>query len=153
MLPLVTIVTKPFGQIEVDERQIIDFPEGIYGFEDIKKFVILDAKEKSPFKWLQAYDEPDLAFVIIRPVDFMMQYELDVMPEDLEDIGAKSPEDVLVFAIVTIPEDPSKMTANLQGPVLINPKARKGKQAISLCDKYTVRHYILEEIKKAQVKG
>jgi flagellar assembly factor FliW len=153
VLPLVTIATKPFGQIEVDERQIIDFPEGIYGFEDIKKFVILDANEKSPFKWLQAFDEPDLAFVIIRPIDFMMQYELNVMPEDLEDIGAKSPDEVIVFAIVTIPEDPSKMTANLQGPVLINPKTRRGKQAISLSDKYTVRHYILEEIKKAQVKG
>ncbi|MEW6526055.1 MAG: flagellar assembly protein FliW [Spirochaetota bacterium] len=149
---MVTIATKPFGQIEVDERQIIDFPEGIYGFEDIKKFVILDANEKSPFKWLQAYDEPDLAFVIIRPIDFMMQYELNVMSEDLEDIGAKSPDEVIVFAIVTIPEDPSQMTANLQGPVLINPKTRRGKQAISLSDKYTVRHYILEEIKKAQVK-
>lgn len=150
---MVTIATKPFGQIVVDERQIIDFPEGIYGFEDIKKFVILDANEKSPFKWLQAYDEPDLAFVIIRPIDFMVQYELEVMQEDLEDIGAKSPDEVIVFAIVTIPEDPSRMTANLQGPVLINPKTRKGKQAISLSDKYTVRHYILEEIKKAQVKG
>lgn len=150
---MVTIVTKPFGQIEVDERQIIDFPEGIYGFEDIKKFVILDANEKSPFKWLQAYDEPDLAFVIIRPVDFMVQYELDVLPQDLDDIGAQSPDDVLVFAIVTIPEDPSKMTANLQGPIIINPKTRCGKQAISLSDKYKVRHYILEEIKKAKVKG
>ncbi len=150
---MVTIVTKPFGQIEVDERQIIDFPEGIYGFEDIKKFVILDANEKSPFKWLQAYDEPDLAFVIIRPIDFMVQYELDVLPEDLEDIGAKSKDEVIVFAIVTIPEDPSQMTANLQGPILINPKSKKGKQAISLSDKYTVRHYILEEIKRAQVKG
>ncbi len=150
---MVTIATKPFGQIEVDERQIIDFPEGIYGFEDIKQFVILDASEKSPFKWLQAYDEPDLAFVIIRPIDFMVQYELNVMPEDLEDIGAKSPDEVIVFAIVTIPEDPSRMTANLQGPVLINPKTRKGKQAISLSDKYSVRHYILEEIKKTQVKG
>jgi len=50
---LVTIVTKPFGQMEVDERQIIDFPEGIYGFEDIRKFAILDAKEKSPFKCRQ----------------------------------------------------------------------------------------------------
>ncbi|MCX8125017.1 MAG: flagellar assembly protein FliW [Spirochaetes bacterium] len=148
-----TIVTKPFGQIEVDERQIIDFPEGIYGFEDIKKFVILDANEKSPFKWLQAYSEPDLAFVIIRPVDFMVQYELDVLPQDLEDIGAKSPDEVLVFAIVTIPEDPSRMTANLQGPIIINPKTRCGKQAISLNDKYKVRHYILDEIKKAQVKG
>lgn len=150
---MVTIVTKPFGQMEVDERQIIDFPEGIYGFEDIRKFAILDAKEKSPFKWMQAVDEPDLAFVIIRPEDFMVKYELEVLPSDLEEIGATSPDEVIVFAIVTIPEDPSRMTANLQGPVIINPKTRCGKQAISLSEHYSVRHYILEEIKKASVKG
>lgn len=150
---MLTIVTKPFGKIEIDERQIIEFPEGIFGFGDIKKFVLLDAKEKSPFKWLQAYDEPDLAFVIIRPADFMARYNLDVTPSDFVDIGAQSPEDVIVYAIVTIPDEPSKMTANLQGPLLINPKTRCGKQAISLSDTYTVRHNILEEIKKGSGKG
>jgi len=102
---------------------------------------------------MQAVDEPDLAFVIIRPEDFMVKYELEVLPSDLEEIGATSPDEVIVFAIVTIPEDPSRMTANLQGPVIINPKTRCGKQAISLSEHYSVRHYILEEIKKASVKG
>lgn len=65
--------TKPFGEIEIDERQIVDFPEGLLGFDYVKKFVVLDSREKSPFKWLQAYDEPGLAFVIIRPIDFMVE--------------------------------------------------------------------------------
>jgi len=58
--------TKPFGEIDVDERQVVDFPEGILGFDHIRKFAILDSHEKSPFKWLQALEEPDLAFEIGR---------------------------------------------------------------------------------------
>ncbi|HPA72583.1 MAG: flagellar assembly protein FliW [Spirochaetes bacterium] len=144
--------TKPFGEIEIDERQIVDFPEGLLGFDYVKKFVVLDSREKSPFKWLQAYDEPGLAFVIIRPIDFMVEYDLVISSADLEDVGAKEPGELLVFAIVTIPSNYKDMTANLQGPVIINPKKRVGKQAISLSEKYRVKHRILDEIENASGK-
>ncbi len=144
----IKVNTKPFGEIEVDERQVIDFPEGILGFDFIKKFIILDADSDSPFKWLQAYEEKDLAFVLIMPESFLPSYELVIPQTDYEAVSAKSSDDLLVFAIVTIPENPSNMTANLQGPIIINPEKRLGKQAISLSDRYTVRHNIMEEIKK-----
>jgi flagellar assembly factor FliW len=143
------IQTRPFGEIEIEERQIIDFPDGIPGFDYLKKFVLLDTvDEKSPLKWLQAFDEPELAFIIIRPVDFMREYELAVSMNDIEAVGAEGAENLLVFAIVTIPSNPSDMTANLQGPVIINPDKRLGRQVISLSDKYNVRHRILDEMKK-----
>lgn len=149
---LVKIKTKPFGEIEIDERQIIEFNEGILGFDFIKKFAILDSMDKSPFKWMQALSEPDLAFVIIQPLDFMAEYELVISQIDMESVSAGTPEELLVYSIVTIPGDPSEMTANLQGPIIINPGKRKGKQAISLSEKYRVRHRILDEIKKAAGK-
>lgn len=146
----IKIKTRRFGEIEIKEQQIIDFPDGILGFDYVKKFVLLDSQdENSPLKWLQAYDEPELAFIIIRPVDFMREYELVVSMNDIEAVGAKDAEILLVFAIVTIPSNPSDMTANLQGPIIINPDKKLGRQAISLSDRYTVRHGILEEIKKA----
>lgn len=150
----IMVNTKPFGEIEVNELQIIDFPEGILGFDFITKFVILDAGDPgSPFKWMQAFDEKDLAFVIIRPVDFMNEYELSISQNDLETVKARNIDELLVFAIVTIPENPRNMTANLQGPVIINPAEKIGKQAISLSDRYTVRHSILEEMKKHTKAG
>lgn len=143
----IRVVTKPFGEIEIEEKQIVEFPEGIFGFDNINKFVILDSHEKSPFKWLQAWDEPELAFVIIRPQDFLVEYELVISQNDIEFVGAGSADELLVFAIVRIPSNPSDMTANLQGPIIINPKNKTGKQAISLSEKYGVRHRILDEIK------
>jgi flagellar assembly factor FliW len=149
----IKIVTKPFGEIEIDEKQIVDFPEGILGFDFVKKYAVLDSDDdKSPFKWLQAVDEAGLAFVIIRPEDFMSSFRLRVSQNDIDAVGLEDKKDALVFAIVTIPENPSDMTANLQGPVIINPEKHLGRQAISLDDQHTVRHKILDEIKKSDEK-
>lgn len=145
----VKIRTKPFGEIEIEDKQIIDFPDGILGFEFVKKFAILDDSHKgSPFRWMQALDEPDLAFVIILISDFMPDYELMLLQTDLTALDATSTDELLVFSIVTIPENFKLMTANLMGPVIINPVTRKGRQAISLSDKYCVRHRILENMKR-----
>lgn len=150
----IKVNTKPFGEIEINELQIIDFPEGILGFDFIKKFIIMDAEDEgSPFKWMQAFDEKDLAFVIIRPLDFMEEYELVIAQNDLDTVKSDNIDELLVFAIVTIPENPRKMTANLQGPIIVNPVKRLGKQAISLSDRYTVRHNILDEMKKHNQAG
>lgn len=153
----ILIQTKPFGEIEIDERQVIDFPEGILGFDFIKKFVILDSDENTPFKWMQAFSEPNLAFIIIQPAFFIPDYELAVSQNDYEavgvacnDTGSEEADDLLIFSIVTIPSNATEMTANLQGPVIINPKKKLGRQVISLNDKYTVKHRILEEMEKSR---
>lgn len=150
----IKVNTKPFGEIEINELQIIDFPEGILGFDFIKKFIILDAEDEgSPFKWMQAFEEKDLAFVIIRPLDFMEEYELVIPQNDLDILKSDNIDELITFAIVTIPDNPRNMTANLQGPVIINPVKRIGKQAISLSDRYTVRHNIMDEMKKQTKAG
>ena len=146
----IQINTKPYGEIEVSEKQIIDFPDGILGFEFINRFVILDSIDNSPFKWLQAFTEPDLAFVIIMPDDFLNSYNLVISEIDLQPMGTDNIDELLIFAIVTIPTDPKEMTANLQGPILINPKNSIGRQAISLSDKYQSKQKIIDEMKKAR---
>jgi flagellar assembly factor FliW len=146
---VIQLKTKKSGTVNINEKQIIDFPEGVLGFDYIKKFVLLDTEDQSsPLKWMQAIDEPDLAFIVIRPADFMAQYELVISQNDLHIVKAERLEDLLVFAIVTIPSNPAEMTANLQGPIIINPAARIGKQAILLTDRYSIKHRIIDEIRK-----
>ena len=110
----------------------------------------MDAKQQ-PFYWLQSLDVPEIAFVLINPFVFRPDYSIDVPPEEMEDIELQTSEDTLVFAIVTIPENQSKMTANLQGPIIINRQNKLGRQAISSNQKWKTRHPILEEL--AAVKG
>lgn len=140
--------TKPYGEIEVDESQELIFPDGLFGFEKYQKFYLLENPE-SPFLWLQSSDEPGLAFIMIQPKQFKTDYELKISGDDLKSIELETiDENMLDFAIVTIPSDPSQMTANLQGPIIINVKKKIGRQAISLHDDYTVKCPILEEMKK-----
>ncbi len=139
--------TKPFGKIEIDERQRINFPSGILGFEHVKEYALLNAKQW-PFYWLQSVEVPDLAFILIDPKIIRPDYKADIDGNDYSDIFPESieEENMLIFAIVTIPEDQKKMSANLQGPVIINREKRIGKQYISINPEWKTRHYILEEL-------
>jgi len=137
--------TKAFGLIEVDDRQKIKIPEGLYGFEDYIEYVLLDA-ERQPFYWLQAVKDRDIAFILINPFLFRRDYELNIPNEDLEDIGLKTPENALIFSIVTIPPDGSAMTANLQGPIVINRDNMTGKQWILSDVRWKTRHDIIAEL-------
>ena len=68
--------------------------------------------------------------------------------EELAEIGILKPEDALSFAIVTIPEDARRMTANLQGPLILNRETRTGRQCISGDPRWQVRHLILAELQR-----
>ncbi len=141
------VQTKPYGKIEVDERQKIYFPSGLLGFENLKDYLLLDAAQQ-PFYWLQSLDVPELAFVMINPTIFRQNYLPGVLASELKeiDLTENNPERSLVFAIVTIPEEHSKMTANLQGPVIINREKRIGRQCISINPDFKTQHYVLEEL-------
>jgi flagellar assembly factor FliW len=142
---MMRVDTKAYGSIDVDERQRIEFPYGILGFEKLQSYVLLDAPQQ-PFYWLQALDLVEVAFVLISPVIFRPDYTVEVPPEELEEIGIDSADKMLIFAIVTIPRNPADMTANLQGPIIINKETRVGRQSISTNPKWEVRHPVLKEL-------
>src|SRR5271157_4779862 len=96
------VLTKAYGEIEVEERQRTSFPRGLFGFEELRDFVLLDATQQ-PFYWLQSVERVEVAFVLIQPGFFRPDYSPDVEPAELSEIGITGPEDMLVFSIVTIP--------------------------------------------------
>ncbi|GHV85082.1 flagellar assembly factor FliW [Spirochaetia bacterium] len=141
------VYTKAYGPIEVDERQRATFPAGLFGFETITDYVLIDA-ERQPFYWLQSLEAEHIAFIIINPFLFRPDYELDIDDELLKDIGISSPDKALIFSIVTIPPS-GPMTANLQGPLIINRDTRIGKQGILTDPRWKIKHDVLEELKGA----
>lgn len=156
--------TRHFGEIEIDERDVITFDEGIPGFTHVRKFIILDTENtedrevdekesQSPFRWLQCVDDPDLAFVIVNPFEFKPDYEVELSIEVTKLLKIEKEEDVALYAIVVVPEDITRMTMNLQAPLVINVKSKKGVQTILNTEKYSVRHYIMDEIARQEVKA
>lgn len=144
------IKTKNFGNVEVQDTDVINFEEGVPGFPNEKKFVVLfdNTKEESPFMWLQAVDNSELTFVVVDPFWFKPDYKFNIDVETKNQLDIQNPEDVLVLSVVVIPEDMSKITANLKAPLLVNHRTHKGKQYILENDKYSVRHYIMDELER-----
>ncbi|HNX76806.1 MAG TPA: flagellar assembly protein FliW [Candidatus Rifleibacterium sp.] len=146
------ISTSRFGKIEICKDEIISFEEGLLGFGDYHKFVILNTEDGSPFRWLQCVDDGNLAFVIIEPLNFMFEYDVEISDSDQTFVGLERAEDVVLYVIVSIPANPSDMTANLQGPVVINAANHKGRQIISSNSRHSVKVRILDEMEKRAAK-
>jgi flagellar assembly factor FliW len=145
----VKIATKAYGLIEINERQKISFPSGLLGFESLKDYAIFDA-EQHPFYWLQSLDSEQVAFVLINPFVFRPDYEMNIDNEELLPIGISDPDKALIFSIVTIPADGGPMTANLQGPLIINREVRLGFQAVLTDSRWKTKHDIVEELAAAK---
>ena len=146
------VATKAYGLIEVNEDQRITFPQGLLGFETYRDYVLLDA-EQQPFYWLQSVDAEHIAFVLVNPFLFRSDYEMNIDNEELLPIGITEPGKAVIFSIVTIPPDNSAMTANLQGPLVINRENRQGVQVVLTDSRWKTKHDIIAELNAAKKEG
>ena len=141
------VVTKSNEVVKVSEKQIFDFPYGLLGFEQYKKYALIES-EYEPFFLLQSLDEQKLAFLLVDPFLICNSYEADIDDESLKMIEVQSPEDIIVMTTVTIPSDGSIITANLLGPIVINRKNNKCLQVVLNDNKWTTKYDIVEALKK-----
>lgn len=141
-------LTSRFGQITFEEKEILFLPKGILGFSQLSKYVIIEKDEYEPFKWLQSVEESDVAFVIVDPTFFFSDYKLELHEKELEELNFQQMKELTPYVIVTVPPDPSQMSADLLGPLVINFKKRIAKQVVMPDSPYTTKHYILDELKK-----
>ena len=144
------IKTTRFGQVEIDENLIITLPDGVLGFEDARRYVILDHFDKeSPFKWLQSVEDPSLAFVITDPLVFVPEYKAKISKEEVSSIALSDARKSLIVVIVNIKRDHSEITVNLQGPIVINSEKKLAKQVVIKESDYSVRHVIFSREKSS----
>ncbi len=141
---MLTIKSTRFGELEVDEKRAVHFPEGLLGFTERKDFVILDHKPNSPFCWLQSMDAPDLAFVMTNPFLVKDDYLGNLSPDEMAYFKTEKGRNIIVFALVTIPPGKvEKMTINLLGPLVIDAESRTGRQVILANSGYNHRHPLI----------
>lgn len=139
-----------FGTLEVKEKDILTFPEGLVGFAACKKFFIYNKDKNLPFFWLQSIENPKLAFVIADPALFFPDYKISARRQELAVIDAKNTKNLIICVLISINRDPFRMTANLQGPLVINTANHKGKQLVLVDTNYNTRHAI--PIKKEELE-
>jgi flagellar assembly factor FliW len=127
---LIKISTTRFGDMEFREESVIEVLGGIIGFPSLIKYVLIQRPTDAPFYWLQSLDDPTMALVLVNPVLFKNDYNPSLPEWLIKELKAE-PSDISLFAIVTIPAGrPQDMTANLLGPLAINPASRLARQLV-----------------------
>lgn len=147
------IKSTRFGELEIAEKQLINFPHAIPGFPNEQKFVFIPYEPESPFSFLQSCSDPDLTFIITDPFAFFPDYSFyldDTVTEELRFNNENKPS---IFNIVRIPENPNEMTANLLAPLVINFESRTGRQIVLEKSSYTVRHRLFPQELQADKGG
>ncbi len=133
-----------FGEQETTAEKVIAFPDGLPGFEQYRRFALFEEPESEPFQWFLSIENPELGFVVINPLYIWPDYDPRISREDLKSLEITDPEEILIYSIVTLADDPQMVTANLSGPILINTQNRKARQLALLDDRYTTKHRILD---------
>jgi len=142
--------TKIFGEIEVDESKFIIFEDGILGFPDLKKFMLIHDEESSGrnlISWMQSIDEPGFAMPVLDPLRICEDYNPQVEDELLKPLGDISGDELLVLTTVTVPPQIENMTTNLKAPFIINAENFRACQIILEDDKYLIKYPIYEILK------
>ena len=142
--------TRLFGEIDIADDKIIEFPDGIIGFPDLTKFTLIydkdeDQKSRS-LMYLQSMDEPQFAMPVVMPNDIFPDYNPTINDDLLEDIGDLTPTNTYVLVTITVPQNITKMTVNLKGPFVINTDTLKGVQ-IMVEDDVSVKEPVYEVLK------
>src|SRR4051794_38936455 len=119
--PQIVVPSTRFGDLTVPADSLIEFPSGLIGFPRANRFVMLD--HKPPFSWLQSYDDPNLAFVIVDGCQFGESYNVKPPIGD-KDTDLRVDDEYAILVIVTVRSDATQTTANLKAPLFVNIRNR-----------------------------
>ncbi|MCD1260845.1 flagellar assembly protein FliW [Paenibacillus athensensis] len=137
------INTLFFGELEVEEQDIFTFSQGVPGFEGLTRYVLVHPEESAPFSYIQSLDEAGLSFLIGNPFSFFDEYDFTLSEAVQLELQIESPDDVAVWSVMTVNEDCTAMTVNLLAPIILNTKARMGKQIILHDSTYRTKHELV----------
>ncbi len=166
------IDTFRFGRLEFAEESLVTLPEGLLGFPDDRRFLVLPFRYESgaggpgpsSLCWLQSADDPQLAFLAVEPHLFFPDYEVDLPEEDASALELRDARQASVLALLTVsrgatrgserfPLPPMAVTANLAGPIVINVRSRQGRQVLLAEGRYGTKHVLAEMDDEKMARG
>lgn len=141
------VKTTRFGELEVNPNDIVTFSEGLLGFENLKRYFVVDPGDSTLILWLQSTEDEKVAFPIIEPKIFKPDYIAKLLPADLNGLDLESLQTAKLYSVLTIPATVTEMSANLKAPIVINSTKKVGKQIVLQDSKLTVKHEMYRELK------
>lgn len=132
--------TRLLGEIDVDDALVYDFPAGLLGLEDLKRFFLIEPAPGSPWKYLQSVEDGDLALLVVDPFVVHPDYAPSLPAGDLTEMGLSEESEAALLVVAVVPENIREATVNLRAPLVFNPAAGVARQVVLEDDRYAVRH-------------
>lgn len=153
MSSMSTINTNQFGEMDVNDENVITFVQSIIGFDEFRKYVLVEDQKFYPIQWVQSTENLDLAFPIINPNLLNIEYKIDPAPILLETLKLKNINDAVIYTLLVIPSgNIEEVRTNLKAPIVINPIERLATQVVYENSKYPVQYYLFREKNANQLK-
>ena len=138
-----TSTANATGHPRVPKGAEVYLPDGLLGFEELKRYVIVEEETALPFRWLVSQDQPEIMFVIVDPVlIYGTDYAVSLAESDRDVLDLGAEDEVQTWVLVSPAEGPERFTANLKGPVVFNTRNRVAKQVVVYNPAYAFRHPI-----------
>ena len=144
------INTTRFGAIRIEPDDIFLLPQGLIGFEECRRWVLLADAQNPAVGWLQSATHPDVALAVVSPRRFVPNYRVRVSVSELAPLELEAADRAFVLAVVAKHEE--NLTINLKAPLILNLDRRLGRQVITSDDQplvYTLPHSSAELRKAA----
>ncbi len=132
-----TVKTK-LGELEQGSLNILEFPNGVLGFPDLRWFALVKDEKEGGAQWLVSLDDPAFALPVTDPLAVEPGYSPSVEEEVLANIGPLEEGRFLVLATLAAAPGGKEARVNLGGPIIINLDTMKGAQA-SDAGEYSVK--------------
>ncbi len=101
-------ISKIHGEIEYEENNIITFNKGLPGFNELRKFILINLEEYYPFKLLLSLEDDEIALIVTSPYEFFKDYEVKLSEETIKNLKIDSPQQVNIITTITINSDVKK---------------------------------------------
>lgn len=134
-------MTQQQQETAFDEKELITFKDGLFGFEEYKTFLPIATEEDSDSViYLQSTEEEHLSFLLMNPFRLTEQYSPVLSAEDKRALGTENEEDLSYYVLCVIKEPLEDSTINLKCPIVVNALTRQARQVILESDEYGMRH-------------
>jgi flagellar assembly factor FliW len=149
----VVIKTSRFGLVELKSEDVLTLNEGLLGFQDLRQFVLLDDPNDDIFAWLQSCEVPSIAFPVLEPELFGHKYNVSFNRTDLESLKLQAGQAPAFLSIITIPDDPTQMTANVKAPIVINLEHKIARQCVLQDNNLAIKEPIFTKLQSRVVQN
>jgi len=111
-------INSRFGEIEYSDDNLVIFPKGLIGFENLRHFIVMPRTKEGPLFWIQSAEDQEIAFILTDPTNFFPDYALEPDAEEQRLLEMQADSVCYALSVVTVTPE-QKITLNLVAPIAV----------------------------------